>query len=115
MNAKEELLKELERADKSLEDVIAYNIHIDTITYWEDDVPDRITTSIKGTKLTEEELSKIDMEYDPGYGGQELFGTILFKDNSWFQRGEYDGSEWWVLMYSPTVEDVLGRKITYED
>jgi hypothetical protein len=40
-------------------------------------------------------LSFLDRRYDSGYGGQELFGTIWLSDGSWFDRGEYDGSEWW--------------------
>jgi hypothetical protein len=39
------------------------------------------------------ELMKI--EYDSGYGGQYLFGYIVFTDGTWLTRGEYDGSEWW--------------------
>jgi hypothetical protein len=40
-------------------------------------------------------LKEIDFVYDSGYGGQELFGLILCEDDVWFDRGEYDGSEWW--------------------
>ena len=115
MNAKNELLKKLGKVKKTLEDVVAYNIYLDTITCWETDVPDRISVSIKGTKLTQEEINKLDIEYDPGYGGQELFGRVLFSDNSWFKRGEYDGAEWWLYQYPPTVEEVLEGEITHED
>jgi hypothetical protein len=109
MNAKEELLKELEKANKSLEDVIAYNICLDT---WKNNIPSKITVRIKGTKLTEEELSSLDIKYDMRYQGQVLLGTVLFKDDTWFERGfergECEGSEGWVYMYPPTVEQVLG-------
>ena len=40
-------------------------------------------------------LNSLDFEYDSGYGGQELFGTLWLKDGTWLSRGEYDGSEWW--------------------
>lgn len=40
-------------------------------------------------------LDSLDYIYDDGYGGQELFGTVWYKDNTWSDRGEYDGSEWW--------------------
>lgn len=35
--------------------------------------------------------------YDAGYGGQEVAEdlVIVFKDNTWLERAEYDGSEWW--------------------
>lgn len=52
-------------------------------------------------------LEKLNFEYDAGYGGQELFGTILFKD-SYSTRGEYDGSEWWVNHAMPTPAEVIG-------
>jgi hypothetical protein len=38
---------------------------------------------------------KFNVEYDSGYGGQRLFGTIWMVDGTWWTRGEYDGSEWW--------------------
>ena len=33
--------------------------------------------------------------YDSGYGAQELFGTIVMQDGSWYTRHQYDGSESW--------------------
>jgi hypothetical protein len=48
-------------------------------------------------------LQSLDFEYDNGYGGQELFGTIWYTDGTWSERGEYDGSEWWEYMSRPTV------------
>lgn len=43
-----------------------------------------------------EEAAK-GFSYDNGYGCAEVNITlvILFKDGSWMERGEYDGSEWW--------------------
>jgi hypothetical protein len=38
---------------------------------------------------------KFDVEYDSGYGSQELYGTIWMLDGTWWSRCEYDGSEWW--------------------
>lgn len=37
----------------------------------------------------------LNVKYDNGYGGQELFGTIWYADGTWSSREEYDGSEWW--------------------
>ena len=49
-------------------------------------------------------LSKInEFEYDAGYGCQFLFGTIWLKNNLWMTRGEYDGSEWWVICRRPPL------------
>lgn len=38
-----------------------------------------------------------DIEYDNGYGGQEVATDliIVFEDGVIMSRGEYDGSEWW--------------------
>ena len=55
-------------------------------------------------------LSDIDFEYDAGYGGQNLFGTIWYSDGTWSDRGEYDGSEWWVYNHCPNIPNELDRK-----
>ena len=52
-------------------------------------------------------LSAINFEYDAGYGGQEVFGTIWYKDGTWSERGEYDGSEWWEHKTRPEIPDEL--------
>lgn len=54
-----------------------------------------------------EDLASIN--YDNGYGGQELFGTIVLKDGTWLERGEYDGSEWWEHRKLPTEESLFGN------
>ena len=38
-----------------------------------------------------------DITYDPGFGAQEIASdlVIAFKDGSWLERNEYDGSESW--------------------
>jgi hypothetical protein len=50
--------------------------------------------------------AEIDFEYDDGCGGQELYGVILFTD-SYSDRGEYDGSEWWENHKMPIIQEVL--------
>lgn len=47
-------------------------------------------------------LNDIDREYDDGYGWQELFGFIWWKDGTWSSRYEYDGSESWIHNEVPT-------------
>lgn len=49
------------------------------------------------------------INYDNGYGSQELFGTIVFKDGTWLERGEYDGSEWWEHRKLPTEESLFSK------
>lgn len=38
-----------------------------------------------------------DFEYNTGYGAQEIAKdlVIIFRDGTFMNRGEYDGSEWW--------------------
>ena len=55
-------------------------------------------------------LSDLDFDYDSGYGGQNLFGTIWYVDGTWSDRGEYDGSEWWDYHYCPQIPVELDRK-----
>ena len=66
------------------------------------------------TGSTEEDrtqfLNDIDFDYDSGYGGQNLFGTIWYEDGTWSERGEYDGSEWWEHRECPQIPVELDRK-----
>ena len=48
-------------------------------------------------------LDAIDFEYDAGYGGHALFGTIWYADGTWSERAEYDGSEWWAYKECPEI------------
>lgn len=41
------------------------------------------------------------IEYYDGFGCQELFGNVVFKDGSWLERWEYDGSEGWAHKSCP--------------
>lgn len=48
-------------------------------------------------------------EYDEGYGAQEIpFDLIvMLKDGTWFERAEYDGSEWWAYVKRPPEPSVV--------
>lgn len=61
--------------------------------------------SIKGT--LEEVLPQLNFEYDDDYGWQELFGHVWYDDGSWSDRGEYDGSEWWVHRTPPDRDRLI--------
>ena len=52
-------------------------------------------------------IKELDFDYDSGFGGQELFGMAWFEDNTWADRGEYDGSEWWRKHKLPEVPKEL--------
>jgi hypothetical protein len=51
----------------------------------------------------EEVLPLLDFNYDSGFGGQELFGTVWYLDGTWSDRREYDGSEWWEHQVCPPL------------
>jgi hypothetical protein len=52
-------------------------------------------------------LADINYQYDDGYGVQEVFGTIWYKDGTWSERAEYDGSEWWAYKSCPPIPGEL--------
>ena len=52
-------------------------------------------------------LTQLDYRYDNGYGGQELFGTIWYKDGTWSIRAVYDGDEWWEHVSKPEIPKEL--------
>ena len=87
MNAKDELLEVLEETGKCIEDIEFLHIYVEN---W-DEKP-----------LIYIAVSQLDFNYDSGFGGQELFGYVVFKDKTWLERGEYDGSEWWEYKKCPS-------------
>jgi len=52
-------------------------------------------------------LKEIDFNYNNGFGGQKVDGTIWLEGGQWFDRGEYDGSEWWQLHSYPEIPQLL--------
>lgn len=82
----------------------------------EDDKPSIFNLT---TGWTEEDwkefLDSLDFNYDSGYGGQKLFGTIWYSDGTWSERGEYDGSEWWEHRQCPNIPEELDRKDKVRD
>ena len=52
----------------------------------------------------------MDIKYDASYGSTKmpLDFVIVFKDNTWLERHEYDGSEWWEYKQTPTKPNKLG-------
>ena len=48
-----------------------------------------------------------DRAYDDGYGSAEVARdlVVVFKDGSWLERYEYDGSEGWSRKYKPEAKD----------
>mgnify|MGYP000860813691 CR=1 FL=1 len=52
-------------------------------------------------------LNKMDFNYDAGYGTQHVKGVIWMQDGTWYDRGEYDGSEWWEYRSVPNIPKEL--------
>ena len=96
VNAREEFLEETKSRD----------ILCSRITRGDDYGDDRRTYILKkgfSEKDFSDFIKTLDIEYDDGYGGQNLFGYIWYKDGTWSERGVYDGSEWWSYKTCPEV------------
>jgi hypothetical protein len=82
--------------------------YVRNIRHYYDDDPTSISLKLG---YTEEQYSNfmldLDFTYDDGFGGQQLDGKIWFKDGTWADRGEYDGSEWWQYHKCPQVPTFL--------
>jgi hypothetical protein len=78
---------------------------------WSQEIPTKLNQLSVG--YTEQEFTDfvdyLDFEYDAGYGGQEVFGTIWYADGTWSNRGEYDGSEWWEHHQCPQIPNSLSK------
>lgn len=70
---------------------------------------DKIRAVLKSDRTLEDEEEFLNalgsIDYDDSYGTQELYGYVVFKDNTWLERHEYDGSEWWVHCVCPQEPD----------
>ena len=100
-NAKEEFIREVKGKGK----IVCARVGLDVDNYGES-----INWSILKDNYSKEAYEKfvnsLDFEYDSGYGSQELFGIILF-ENSFSNRHEYDGSEYWCNQKMPTINNVI--------
>lgn len=54
-------------------------------------------------------INSLNFDYDSGYGSQNLFGIIWYKDGTWSDRYEYDGSECWDYHTCPVIPSELNR------
>lgn len=102
-NAYEELMKELNSAHKSI-----YDIDYCWFERWENSHTSRSWYSMD----TNDAFSRSKMfewlkkvEYDSWWWLQELFWEVVFKDWTWLERWEYDGSEWREYKHKPAKKD----------
>lgn len=101
-NAKQELLNAMGSS-------IA-NLRCATITHnpFYGDRPKKVLLKEGYTQADLDEfISKLDFDYDAGYGSQELFGMVWFNDGAWMDRYEYDGAESWDWHKYPSIPDEL--------
>jgi hypothetical protein len=105
MNAR----KELERTVELSNSRIVCATIVANCTFGEfDGSNDKITLMYNYTpEELEEFMSKLDFDYDDGYGMQYLNGTVWLENGTWLERGEYDGSEWWYLKSTPKIPAFL--------
>lgn len=102
INAKEELLKALQRSGKSIEDIEFAGVYYNCSNY---DIGE-IGGAGCVTEDTDFLLDFLNFSYDADFGMQYIDGYILFSDGSWLERREYDGAEWWKFMTLPTKESI---------
>jgi len=95
-NAKTELLVQLEGTAK---------IKCASIQYgrFRDEQCDRVLKVGYSEQDYQKFLESLNFDYDSGFGGQELYGIVWLEDNTWLERGEYDGSEWWDHKVMPKI------------
>ena len=104
-NAKQEFMQHVEDP----ESVLCATINHEYLGWYDDDI-EPVSCNLPVNHTPEQYhqfVESLDFNYDNGYGGQELFGYIWFKDGTWSTRGEYDGSEWWKHHQLPAIPENL--------
>ncbi len=105
VNAKKELIEMLDGTHKEKKHIKCAYIHYSKLDFKTRDIKEK--EIVLKVNYSDEEyetfLKELDFEYNNGYGSQELSGLVWFNDNSWLERGEYDGSEWWAYKEYPKI------------
>jgi hypothetical protein len=91
-------------ARKEIERAFGLGVKCAAISISNEDLQIAAKLKIGYTEQEKQEfLNTIDVEYDAGYGAQELFGRVWLNDGTWFSRWEYDGSEGWQHHFCPKI------------
>lgn len=101
-NLKEETLKVLNKEGYSMSDIAWAAIEYRNIK------PKRFVlppNTNEETKISF--IDTLNFLYNDGFGCQLVYGNIVLKDNSWLERAEYDGSEWWAYKTAPVWNESL--------
>lgn len=105
-NLYKELEDTLEYNYKTFDDILCAYIHSDKETHLSVKIAD--TPDVRKIKF--DNLKEVD--YYSGYGMQIIYGYVWFKDGTWLERGEYDGSEWWEYKATPEIPEMLRNLYT---
>jgi len=107
-NAKHEFMQHVEHVEY-LEAVLCATItYSNCMLFGGDYTTESFNLSVNHTpEQYHQFVESLDFNYDNGYGGQELFGCIWFKDGTWSNRGEYNGIEWWKHNRLPAIPSKL--------
>lgn len=101
-NAWNELIDKLEEIYKTTQDIQWAKI---LYRHFMNDDENEMSIYFPGDKRfdTFEDFKNVlkNINYENRFGGQQLFGFVVFTDNSWLERGEYDGFEWWEYKRTP--------------
>ena len=88
---------------------IDYNILWADVSYSSDSYHEEAAAILRPDRTAKDIEKFIDdlgnIDYSSGFGSQELFGYVVYKDGSWLERYEYDGSERWANKSCPCEPD----------
>lgn len=105
MNARDELARFMFERNLKAEDVAAATI---TFMRYPAQKP-RPKTFVLGTTHTAEQAgwfwAFLHRDYHAGYGPQQMFGTIWFKNGAWAERTAKDSAEWWEYRVRPPAPE----------
>ena len=92
-NAKDELIQRIGKAN-----IVWAKMYYCQDIFYDEEREEGHDIVLAPNHTAEEEkafFDKLNFSYDNGYGMQYLHGIVMLNDNSWLERREYDGSEWW--------------------
>lgn len=99
INLLKETIQAIEKSGHSIED-----IHHVIVKNKEDSFFNKTETPIATTWDAFVEMAK-NLNYYNGYGNEAIwaYSRVVFKDRSFLERAEYDGSEWWRFVEIPDL------------
>lgn len=103
-NLIDELYDVLNLNNKSVSDILAINI-VNTHYTNDDDIDVLISKVGESENSIIAKFSELkNYNYDSGFGSAYFDGSVVwFKDGSWLERWEYDGSEGWSYKETPVI------------